>query len=152
MLMNEGAEQRIPNRSGRSLDQEIQGLLELAEELDKNVEMREDKIAAAWFRLGGALGGVVAAAAMFAFLAWGTPKFLTFALLVSAGGFIVCAILIISFRIFLAREMQLKHRDTRALWDVVDILREVGDSTEMTALARAEYRVRLARFDIGRGN
>jgi hypothetical protein len=48
------------------------------------------------------------------------------------------------------------RRDRRALHSIVDMLREVENSTNssggMSTLERAEFRIRLARFDIGPGS
>lgn len=59
------------------------------------------------------------------------------------------------FRVIYQEYAKMSNREKRALYSIVDMLREIekgiAEESHLTTLERAEFRIRLSRFDIGPG-
>ncbi|GEM_PF-4693664 len=128
----------------------VEKLLVLAERFQEKCELHERRI---WFM------GFVSAFFVFACLGLATYWFATYQSptdRVFNSGFLVYTIMFaFSVVYYLTRYHRFLRRDRRALFSIVDMLREFESAlvkrNQMSMLERAEFRIRLSRFDIGPG-
>jgi formate hydrogenlyase subunit 3/multisubunit Na+/H+ antiporter MnhD subunit len=144
----------------KSKRKDLEGLLKLAEELQEKYEYASRRIS--WGRLGqvGSTVLVFFASTWFVYKSSLTQGSLNgnFLFIVSIIVFsiaIVGNILLYEFSIIQPAKRRIK-RDVRALAEVVELLREtesvITKAEDWSALERAEFRIRLSRFGIGRKN
>ena len=137
----------------RKLYQEADKLLGLAERLQEKCEEYERR---SWSLLAM---GVIAAMliATLAILVSPLPLF-SGPFLYALVGLACVFVFALGCGLYLARvELQRQlRRERRALHGIVDMLREVekgvAERNNLSALERAEFRIRLSRFDIGPGS
>jgi hypothetical protein len=140
----------LPSGTNSPLFLEAEKLLKMAEELNENCEQVERRLYVYGFTIVSAIFAIVSVLFTFwevfnnpgyAFLIV-LVLFYTF-MLVAAGSFLVM------------RVLKRRRRDQRALYEIVDMLRELEHSMmereNISPLERAEFRIRLSRFDIGPG-
>jgi ABC-type multidrug transport system fused ATPase/permease subunit len=148
-------EQQFEERQERSqLSRDAEKILELAEDLLDRCE-RYDRQKSIYNFLGRAVSMGSFAIGVFA----SSYFFDTNKLFAAAGaifGF-VYAFVIFGFSLLRRnRASDLYRRESRALHSIVDMLREleqaITQDCEMSAIQRAEFRIRLARFSIGSEN
>lgn len=129
---------------------EMETLLDLAEELHEKSERAASRIAR--FRLMELLLGTLSIAAFAGFLdpILGSDRiFLTVRITAAITFCYIGLVEVVMTRRLVGR----RRRDLRALYEIVDILREVeramADRGRWSHLQRAKFRIRLSRFDIG---
>jgi hypothetical protein len=145
-------ELHIDREEGRKLYEEADKLLRLAEEL-------QDKCEQYMRRLGTLLAVCVSAIAAFAMVATYLTNTLSddsiykklITALASSYGLATGAFL---YWMTMRTRQQLA-RERRALHGIVDMLRDlekgIAEKNNLSTLERAEFRIRLSRFDIGPG-
>jgi ABC-type multidrug transport system fused ATPase/permease subunit len=144
-----GSDQRWPDNA----HQEAEKLLTLAEALDAKCQNRESQIAVFSLQVATGFSLVV----LLVGILWATlfrgPSSETW-MLTWASIAVVCSAAIIFFALQHRSRMR-RHlqRDQRALYQIVGMLRElesaISERDNLSALERAEFRIRLSRFDIG---
>jgi hypothetical protein len=142
-----------PERRDEKEVKEIDKLLELAEDLQKSCDESERRMYTRWFMTLGATSVVIAISfflSQFMHDPMWKPQ------IVIVVGFMYSAMLI-GFTAYLSlRTRKNFHRDARALYSIVDMLREIegpaAEKAHMSTLERAQFRIRLSRFGIGTGS
>ena len=142
-----------PERRDEKEVKEIDKLLELAEDHQKSCDESERRMYTHWFMTLGATSVVIA----FSFFVsqfihdpmWKPQIVIVFGFMYSA--------MLIGFTAYLSlRTRKNFHRDARALYSIVDMLREIegpaAQKAHMSTLERAQFRIRLSRFGIGAGS
>jgi hypothetical protein len=143
------ADEQREHSSIPSSYREGEKLLEMAERLDKECEADERAASQRVMLMIGLLGALVG----MAFAAWGliTEPFtrVTSTVFLAIYGATVC---LWNWQLF-GRRRKLFRRNQRALFEIVSMLREVekaiAEREQVSALERAEFRIRLSRFDVG---
>jgi hypothetical protein len=134
-----------------TLHEVAEKLLRLAERLQGQCEGAELRVVKASWILAGLLLTVVCGFGFWRFWSSGPSEYLWLIALpplyaCAAGGYFL------SMRFKTKRRLQ---NDRRAVHAIVDMLRDIesaiAQQNNLTALERAEFQIRLARFDIGPG-
>lgn len=150
MTVNESS--RAPIGSHRDLAaKDVDKLLALAEQLQEKCDESSRRMSQRIFILlamAGAIVGMIAIVPMM--LPTQHSSFWT-----GIGVLYLLAIAAFGLLTF-NRSRENIHRDVRALYAIVDMLREIEASiakeSKMSTLERAEFRIRLSRFGIGSGH
>ena len=123
---------------------DIDKLLALAEELQEKVDEANRRMWMRIFTLLMVAGLIVAACSIALFFLQHSSQ------LVIMIGVAYAVVLSASEYFFIQRFREKMHRDTRALYAIVDMLREIEGSiakeSNLSTLERAEFRIRLSRF------
>jgi hypothetical protein len=142
----------MEREEGRKLYEEADKLLRLAEELQDKCEQYERRV---WILLIMGATVVTALAIFSGYLISAFPHDSVYRTMATAFsslyGFATGASLVYIY----ARIRRQVARERRALNGIVDMLRGlekgIGERSNLSTLERAEFRIRLSRFDIGPG-
>jgi hypothetical protein len=138
----------LPSGTKSPLFPEAEKLLRMAEELNENCERQERRLYMYGFSVVSAIVAIISVLFTFRemFNNQGNASLIVLILfytvaMLAAGTFLVM------------RVLKRRRRDQRALYEIVDMLRELEHSMmereQVSQLERAEFRIRLSRFDIG---
>lgn len=128
-------------------DSDFRRLLDLADTIQSSHEASERRIATFRFAEALALIGAVLIAALGAMADYNSERLSALVIAAFVGVAVAAA------HVFMLRRLQIRaYRDRRALDEVVPLLRELEALTARdegwSPIERAEYRIRLSRFDI----
>lgn len=143
----------------KSKRKDLEGLLKLAEELQEKYEYASRRISSA------RLAQVASTFIVLLIFTWNSYKYLAFFdparkffsifIIITSLIILVTNILFYEFRLIQPTKLRMQ-RDVSALAEVVELLREtesvITKAEGWSALERAEFRIRLSRFGIGRKN
>jgi hypothetical protein len=129
---------------------EAEKLLEMAERLEKDC-LEQERLISRWWMIGST---IVAVFISFIFCAWAIETFGNTMKIVMVSTVIVYSTIMgWYFLQMLRKRTRQLHKDQRALFELLNMLRDieeaVAERNNVSAIERAEFRIRLSRFDIG---
>jgi uncharacterized membrane protein YhaH (DUF805 family) len=138
----------LPSGTNSPLFQEAEKLLKMAEELNEKSERTERRLYMYAFMVVTTIFAIFSMLFTFQELFnYPDNPFLVVLIFFYTGTLIAAGSLLVM------RVMKRRKRDQRALYEIVDMLRELEHSMmereQISQLERAEFRIRLSRFDIG---
>ena len=140
----ERRQRRILSQDYREVDK----LLGMAEKLEKDCEARERWLAIRFLFVCVAMGLIALGAIAIPWVELTGSIRILLAVVVS----VVSAVVLLLSLGSITRSQKLLRRDRRALREIIAMLREIepsmAEEMKLNALARAEFRIRLSRFDI----
>jgi hypothetical protein len=133
--------------------EDIEKLLTLAEELQDKCDQADMSVKRS--RMWQIIFTVISSIGVVILLLWGSSqsKHFTFWMGIALLTFVIIYINIGGFENFIQHSKSHKSRDQRALYQIVELLREIEGALarkgNWSTLDRAQFRIRLSRFDIG---